>query len=97
MTVGAQTLAAETNYVFNYPYASTPCFLLNLARPATTRAELARQDGVRYAWQGSSESQTRALKAFREAFPPDYSPSAHWAADCSPSVRRVFEIPMSRC
>ena len=50
--IKAQTLEPETNYVFNYPFASTPCFLLNLARPLTARAELARQDGRKYAWEG---------------------------------------------
>src|SRR5437660_11171343 len=50
--IKAQTLEPETNYVFHYPFASTPCFLLNLARPLTVRAELARQDGRKYAWDG---------------------------------------------
>ena len=27
------SLAAETNYVFQYPFASTPCFLLRLPEP----------------------------------------------------------------
>jgi len=45
-------LAADTNYVFQYPYAATPCFLLKLGRPVTAPAELRRQDGGRYAWRG---------------------------------------------
>jgi arsenite oxidase small subunit len=61
--IKARTLAADTNYVFQYPYTSTPCFLLNLARPVTTRAELARQDGVRYAWQGGV-GRDRSIVAF---------------------------------
>ncbi len=32
--IRARALAAETNYVFHYPYASTPCFLLRLPRVA---------------------------------------------------------------
>src|SRR5512140_1490777 len=39
----ARALPAETNYVFNYPYASTPCFLLNLGRTVAATAELARE------------------------------------------------------
>lgn len=30
----AANLARERNYVFHYPYATTPCFLLDLGRPA---------------------------------------------------------------
>ena len=45
-------LATDTNYVFQYPYAATPCFLLKLARRVTPNGELRRQDGGTYAWQG---------------------------------------------
>ena len=45
-------LAVDTNYVFHYPYAATPCFLLKLRRRIETNAELRRVDGVTYAWQG---------------------------------------------
>jgi len=61
--IKAQALAADTNYVFHYPYASTPCFLLNLGRPVTTRAELRREDGKRYAWQGGV-GRDRSIVAF---------------------------------
>lgn len=50
--VKARALVAETNYVFHYPYAGTPCFLLNLGRPATAAPTLRREDGATYAWQG---------------------------------------------
>jgi Rieske Fe-S protein len=45
-------LVPETNYVFHYPYAATPCLLLKLARPVATPASLKRQDGAEYAWRG---------------------------------------------
>ena len=45
-------LAPETNYVFQYPYASTPCLLLKLRRPVTVAASLKREDGTAYAWHG---------------------------------------------
>ncbi len=48
----AADLAAETNYVFQYPFAATPCLLLKLARPVAVSATLKRQDGQAYAWQG---------------------------------------------
>jgi Rieske Fe-S protein len=50
--IRARALAAETNYVFQYPFAATPCFLLRLARPASAHAALRREDGDRYDWMG---------------------------------------------
>jgi Rieske Fe-S protein len=49
--VRASALVAETNYVFQYPYASTPCFLLRLSRPAVA-GTLKREGGATYAWNG---------------------------------------------
>ncbi|HVF64830.1 MAG TPA: (2Fe-2S)-binding protein [Casimicrobiaceae bacterium] len=49
--VRTKRLATETNYVFHYPYASTPCFLLRLTKAAPVRS-LARQNGGNYAWNG---------------------------------------------
>jgi len=48
----AAGLAVETNYVFHYPFAGTPCFLLRLPRPVTAAATLRREDGATYAWNG---------------------------------------------
>ncbi|HEY3177453.1 MAG TPA: twin-arginine translocation signal domain-containing protein, partial [Casimicrobiaceae bacterium] len=45
-------LAEDTNFVFHYPYAATPCFLLKLGRSAAAANDLRREDGVTYAWQG---------------------------------------------
>ena len=45
-------LATETNYLFHYPFAATPCLLLKFPRPVAAQAELAKQDGSAYAWQG---------------------------------------------
>ena len=45
-------LAEDTNFVFHYPYAATPCFLLKLGRSATAAGDLRREDGATYAWQG---------------------------------------------
>ncbi len=46
------TLAASHNYIFHYPFAGTPCFLLNLGKPAKTRASLKTADAKTYEWQG---------------------------------------------
>jgi Rieske Fe-S protein len=61
--VKAGTLAAETNYLFHYPYAATPCFLLNLGRSIVAPATLRREDGTSYAWQGGG-GPTRAFVAY---------------------------------
>jgi arsenite oxidase small subunit len=59
----ASTLAARTNYVFHYPYAGTPCFLLRLAQAVTTPVTLQREDGTAYGWSGGV-GPGRAIVAF---------------------------------
>jgi len=59
----AASLEAETNYVFNYPYASTPCFLLKLPKAVAAPAKLKREDGTSYAWSGGV-GPDRTLVAF---------------------------------
>jgi hypothetical protein len=50
--VRTRDLAADTNYVFQYPFAATPCLLVKLSRPAAATTTLKREDGAAYAWQG---------------------------------------------
>lgn len=50
--IRAADLAPETNYVFHYPFAATPCLLLKLARPVAVPAAAKRADGGAPAWQG---------------------------------------------
>lgn len=45
-------LPPEREYVFFYPYASTPCFLLKLGEPAQSTVDLQTEDGQDYQWQG---------------------------------------------
>ena len=59
----ATAIARDVNYVFQYPYAATPCFLLRLGAPVAPAAALKRQDGTAYAWQGGV-GQERAVVAF---------------------------------
>src|SRR5829696_3853193 len=47
----AKQLVVNRNYLFNYPYAGTPCFLLALDR-AAARAELIDAAGRPYGWDG---------------------------------------------
>lgn len=50
--VRATALPAHTNLVFHYPFAATPCFLLNLGRRLDTGASLRTTDARTYRWQG---------------------------------------------
>lgn len=46
------SLEVGTNYVFDYPYSSTPCFLLRLERPAAAGIDLKTESGQPYRWAG---------------------------------------------
>lgn len=48
----AASLVAERNYLFHYPFAATPCFLLRLSRPAGKRQSLETADRRPYSWPG---------------------------------------------
>ncbi len=48
----AAALPARRNLIFHYPYASTPCFLLNLGKPALAAARLETVDKRTYEWTG---------------------------------------------
>jgi Rieske Fe-S protein len=50
----ASGLPANTNYVFQYPFAATPCFLLNLGHAAAGLSSLRRADGETYRWDGGA-------------------------------------------
>jgi arsenite oxidase small subunit len=48
----ASSLTAGRNYVFHYPFESTPCFLLNLGKPTGQNVALKTEDGGSYQWPG---------------------------------------------
>ena len=48
----AGAVPAGRNLIFHYPFAATPCFLLNLGRPAKASARLVTADRRGYEWQG---------------------------------------------
>ena len=50
--IRADNLVVDTNYVFNYPYVSTPCFLLKLGRRVDANSDLRRLDGAKYTSPG---------------------------------------------
>lgn len=49
--IKASRLKAETNYIFHYPYESTPVFLLDLGREAAPQS-LSTRDREAYTWPG---------------------------------------------
>jgi len=53
----AGSVPANRNLIFHYPYASTPCFLLNLGRPAKASAHLKTVDERSYEWKGGVGAQ----------------------------------------
>lgn len=59
----AAALEARTNYIFHYPFASTPCFLLDLDRPITGSVELSTREDDQYVWRGGV-GPNRSIVAF---------------------------------
>ena len=52
--IQASNLDVGTNYIFHYPYESTPCFLINLGKATTSNPMLKTADGKHYQWQGGT-------------------------------------------
>ena len=50
--IKAGTLAADENYIFLYPYISTPCLLLRLGAATPRQVERTNADNARYTWPG---------------------------------------------
>jgi len=50
----AASLVAGRNYIFHYPFESTPCFLLNLGKPTVRNVQLKTEDGSVYEWSGGT-------------------------------------------
>jgi Rieske Fe-S protein len=48
----AGRIPVERNLIFHYPFAATPCFLLNLGKPAKASALLKTGDDRPYEWKG---------------------------------------------
>ena len=48
----ASSLVAGRNYIFHYPFETTPCFLLNLGKPTVRDIQLKTEDGSNYQWAG---------------------------------------------
>lgn len=60
--ITAASLAVGENYLFHYPFVTTPCFLINLGR-ATAPTDLKTEDGQLYRWPGGV-GPNRSIVAF---------------------------------
>ena len=68
----AKAIPANRNLIFHYPYASTPCFLLNLGRPAKASAALETADKHPYEWRGGVGA-GRSVVAYSAICPHTYT------------------------
>jgi len=59
----AAAIPAHRNLIFHYPYATTPCFLLNLGKSARASAVLKTADNRDYRWKGGVGAQ-RSIVAY---------------------------------
>ena len=50
--VRAASLKTGATYVFDYPFSSTPCFLLRLEKPTRENIPLKTETGFDYVWEG---------------------------------------------
>lgn len=48
----AASLARGVNYIFHYPYAGTPCFLIDLGKPTFRNVTMHTENGAGYRWPG---------------------------------------------
>jgi arsenite oxidase small subunit len=50
--IRALEIPVNQNLIFHYPFAATPCFLLNLGKPAAASAQLKTAGNETYEWKG---------------------------------------------
>ena len=50
--IRASAVPAQKNFIFHYPFASTPCFLINLGKPSRAGATLRTAGNESYQWTG---------------------------------------------
>jgi Rieske Fe-S protein len=90
--IRAGDLPANRNFIFHYPYAGTPCFLLNLGRPTQPAAELQTADAQPYHWRGGVGANQgvvaySAICAHRLTYPTREISFISYRADRTPQNR----------
>ncbi len=88
-----KSLKTNHNYVFNYPYAATPCFLLKLDASVDEKVGLKTEAGAKYDWPGGAGQEKNlvaysAICAHKLAYPtPQVSFIGFRAAASAASAR----------
>src|SRR6266446_5951979 len=88
----ARALPANRNFIFHYPFAATPCFLLNLGRPTKLFAQLKTADEQTYEWPGGVGAE-HSIVAYSAICSTNFSASTNSA---SPSITAGMPIRSSR-
>jgi Rieske Fe-S protein len=94
----AASLIAGRNYIFHYPFESTPCFLLNLGKPTVRDVQLKTEDGFTYQWAGGVGPGRAivgysAICAHRMSYPtPQISFISYREKSTAPGVMRANTI-----
>jgi arsenite oxidase small subunit len=57
----AKSLTTTEAYVFHYPMQGTPCFLINLEKPAGGGVSLKTQSGEDYTWKGGAGPENKIV------------------------------------
>jgi arsenite oxidase small subunit len=52
VVIRAREIPVNQNLIFHYPFAATPCFLLNLGKPAAASVQLKTAANQPYEWKG---------------------------------------------
>jgi len=93
----ASRLAKRACHVFHYPYAGTPCFLIDLGKATAADMPLDTSGGSHYIWQGGVGPQ-KSIVAFSAICPHQLSYAAkrqsfiNYRADASPVAGRADVI-----
>ena len=95
--VKSKSLPVGQNLIFHYPYAGTPCFLLNLGKPTRTAAHLATADKRSYEWSGGTGANAAivaysAICAHRLTYPTRDISFISYRADKTPGNRHAQVI-----
>ena len=90
-------LATGTTYVFEYPYAATPAFLLRLGTPVTPGILLKTEAGEPYQWQGGLGTDKSivaysAICAHKMTYPTKQVSFIGYRNDPSPAAGRAKVI-----
>jgi Rieske Fe-S protein len=93
----SKSIPPNRNLIFHYPYAATPCFLLNLGKPAKASAHLKTIDNEPYEWRGGvGEARSivaySAICAHKLTYPTREISFISFRAETSPSNRHASVI-----